>query len=341
MQLGRALFLRATSATLLTGGLDIWSPPGPGADTLVRVLVCADRGNETPQFADGDMFTFAGKRWRGTPAIVALPEGRSGVVATVDVDRYLYGVLPVEASAGWPAAALQAQAIVARTFALARRTFARPYDVMATQSDQRFGGIDSEYPATNAAVDATQGATLVYDGGGASVFYAACCGGHTADAAEIWGHTALPYLRGVPDPYCIAAPDYRWQRSLPLERLRATLASRVHGDITGFALGPADAAGRPQSLDVVAGSERVTLSTVEFRRLIGADTVRSTWIRTLALDRSHGQPEVTIAGSGRGHGVGLCQWGARAMGVSGSTAATILAFYFPGTSIAAVGAAPS
>lgn len=330
MGLERAQFLRATTATLFTGGLDVWSTPGPVAGLALRVLISADRRGETPQLADGDMFTFAHKRWRGTPSLVDLPDGRSGVVATVDVDRYLYGVVPIEASPNWPPAALQAQAIVARTYALARRTFTRAYDVVVSQSDQRFGGINAESVSTNAAVDATAGAILTYAGGNASVFYAACCGGHTADAAEIWGHATLPYLRGVVDPYCVAAPDYRWQRTLPLDRLSAALGARLRGPISGFALGPADAGGRTLSLDVLAGSQRVTISCIEFRRLLGADTVRSTWITELALDAG----QVRIAGAGRGHGVGFCQWGARAMATAGSSPETILAFYFPGTGIA-------
>jgi len=330
----RVLFIKATAAALFTGGLDVWSTPGTPLPAQIRVLVSSDRGGELPQRADGDIFTFANRRWRGTPSIVALPGGRSGVVATLDIDSYLYGVLPVEASPGWPSAALAAQAIVARTFALARRTLSRPYDVVVSQSDQGFGGIEAEFPATNAAVDATRAAVLTFAGGSASVFYAACCGGHTADAAEIWGHNALPYLRGVADPYCVAAPDYRWQRTISLERLQAALAAHVAGQITGFALGPADAGGRPLSVDILAGTQRATLSTIEFRALIGADTVRSTWIRTLTLEPS----QVVIEGAGRGHGVGLCQWGARAMGAAGTAAGDILAFYFPGTRVSTVDA---
>jgi stage II sporulation protein D len=201
-----------------------------------------------------------------------------------------------------------------------------------SQRDQRFGGIDAEFPATNAAVDATRAAVLTYAGGNASAFYAACCGGHTADAAAMWGHEALPYLRGVPDPNCVAAPDYRWQRTLALDRLRAALAGHVGGTITGFALGPPDAGGRPVSVDVVARSGRATFTPIEFRALVGAEIVRSPWIRTLALEGT----DVVIEGSGRGHGVGLCQWGARTLGLAGQTAAAILAFYFPGTGISAV-----
>lgn len=329
MSLERALFLKAATAAFFTGGLDIWSTPGAVAPAQIRVLISADRGSEMPMLADGAMFTFAGRRWRGTPAVVALPDGRSGVVATLDIEDYLYGVLPIEASPGWPPTALAAHAIVSRTFALARRTVSRPYDVVMSQSDQRFGGIDAESPATNAAVDATRGAVLTFAGGNASVFYAACCGGHTADAAEIWGHDALPYLRGVVDPYCSAAPDYRWQRSVPRKRLRTALGAHVAGDITGFALGPSDAGGRPLSIDVLSGAARATLSTIEFRALLGAETVRSTWLLHVGLDPG----TVVIAGAGRGHGVGLCQWGTRALGAAGWAPADILAFYFPGTRI--------
>ncbi len=337
MLIERAVFLKATSLALLTGGLDIWPAPGTPAAQQMRVLISADRGHELPLPADGGMFTFSNRRWRGTPAVVALPGGRSGVVALVDVDDYLYGVLPVEASPGWPAAALEAQAIVARTFALARRTGSRPYDVVVSQTDQRFGGIEAEYPATNAAVDATRGSLVTYDGADASVFYAACCGGHTADAAAIWGHDELPYLRGISDPYCVAAPDFRWQRTVPLDRLRTALAAHVAGDVTGFALGPADAGGRPLSIDVISRGGRSTLTTIEFRRLLGADTVRSTWLQSVTLEPA----AVIISGAGRGHGVGFCQWGAHAMAGAGAAAATILSFYFPGTRISPAGTVAS
>ncbi len=330
--LGRALFLKATTAAFFSGGLDIWPDPGTPAPSQIRVLIATDRREAEPPRADGDLFIFDGKRWRGTPSVAHLPDGRMALIATLGIEDYLYGVLPIEASPGWPPTALAAHAIVSRTFALSRRTLSRPYDVVMSQSDQRFGGVEAESPATNAAVDATRGAVLTYAGGNASVFYASCCGGHTADAAEVWGHTALPYLRGVADPYCSAAPDFRWQRTLARDRLQAVLAAHVAGEITGITLGPADAGGRPLSVDVVAGDARATLSMATFRALVGADVVRSTWVRSIEIDHA----DVHIAGAGRGHGVGLCQWGARALGVAGTSPNDILAFYFPGTRIATI-----
>jgi stage II sporulation protein D len=333
----RALFVKSTLAAL-TGGLDIWSTPSPApAGAAMRILIAADRAGALPQPIDARSFAFGGRTWRGRPSVAPLADGRDGVIATLDVDTYLYGVVPLEAAPAWPSAALQAQAIVARTYALARRTLSRPYDVTVSESDQRYGGVDAEQPATSAAVDATRGAILTYLGGATSVFYASCCGGHTADAAQIWGHAALPYLRGVADPYCMDAPDYRWQRSVALDRLAIDLGDPAGGAITGFVLGPPDDTGRPQTIDVVADTGRTTLSTADFRRRVGTDTVRSTWIRALTLMHAQAGPQVVIEGSGRGHGVGLCQWGARAMSAAGASAAQILAWYFPGTVVTRAG----
>jgi stage II sporulation protein D len=297
-------------------------------------LVSADRGTESPQPFDAQSFVFGGTRYRGAPAIVRMPDGREAVIASVDVDTYLYGVVGLEASPGWPAAALQAQSIVARTYALEHRTLSRPYDVTMTESDQRYGGIGAEAPACIAAVDATHALQVRYDGGPASVFYASCCGGHTADAGEVWGHAALSYLRGVACPYCTAAPDYRWQRSVPLPSVAAALGPRLRGPLTGFALGPPDASGRPRTLAVFAGASSLTLTTTEFRALLGPGVIRSTWIRRVSIDSTQAVAQAVIEGSGRGHGVGLCQWGARGMSIAGASVSQILAFYFPGTVLA-------
>jgi stage II sporulation protein D len=328
----RADFLGAATAALFTGGLDVWSTPAPA--TRIRILVSADRGADTPQPFDAQTFTFGGTRYRGAPAIVRLPDGREAVIANLDVDTYLYGVVGLEASPGWPATALEAQSIVARTYALEHRTLSRPYDVTMTESDQRYGGIPAESPACVAAVDATRAIRLAYAGGPASVFYASCCGGHTEDAADLWGHAELPYVRGVVCRTCTASPDFRWERAIPLARISALLGPRLGGAITGFALGPADRSGRPRSIDVLAGGTTLTLATAAFRALLGADVIRSTWIRRIEIDSTQAVAQAVIEGSGRGHGVGLCQWGARGMSVAGASVAQILAYYFPGTVLA-------
>jgi stage II sporulation protein D len=297
--------LRATLLKALlvaTGGLDIWEPP-----------------DSTPSAAPG------------TTVRVLLPDGS---IVTLDLETYLYGVVPIETSASWPAAALQAQAIIARTYALQKRTLSRAYDLVSTDADQRYGGPGAARPATTAAVDATRGQTLGYRGGTASVFYSSCCGGHSADAAALWGHADLPYLRGVADgAYCTASPDYRWQRSVPIDRARAALGD-LAGTPVSAQLDAPDASGRPHSIAFRddTGAQAV-VSVGDLRTRLGADTVRSLWLRNIVFDRTQAVPLVVIEGSGRGHGVGLCQWGARGMALAGAGVRDILAQYFPGTTV--------
>ena len=307
--IGRALFLKGL--LVATGGLDIWDPPDP--------TLPSSAPSPPAQLPPGN--------------IIRVQLG-DGSIAALDIEQYLYGVVPLESPPSWPDAALQAQAIVARTYALQKRTLSRPYDVVATDADQRYGGAAAAHAATNAAVDATRGQTLAYLGGPASVFYSACCGGHTADADELWGHAGLSYLRGVDDPYCTAAPDYRWQRTLPFDRAQAALADRLPAVPLAAELDDPDDSGRPRTVRFRgAGGTVLAVSVSDLRDRFGTDTVRSLWLREIDFDSTQAVPLVVIEGSGRGHGVGLCQWGARGMALSGASASAILAHYFPGTTV--------
>lgn len=327
--ISRALFLKSLAATTIaTGGIDTWDPRSP----QIRVLVATDTRGETPQVAPDGTFAFAGKRWRGAPSTVGGADGTFALVTTIDIDQYLQGVVPLEAPPSWPAAALQAQAIVARTFALARRSLSRPWDVRADESDQRWGGVEAEHPATSAAIAATRGRTLRFGGGPASVFYSSCCGGHTADASTIWNGAPLPYLRGVDDPYCAQAPEFRWSRTVPIDRANAAFGARIGGALQGTALGEPDPTGRPRAVALL-GATTATIPVGDFRRALGSDVVRSLWLRAVRIETGQPAARLVIEGAGRGHGVGLCQWGSRFFAASGADATQILAFYFPQTTV--------
>jgi stage II sporulation protein D len=214
-----------------------------------------------------------------------------------------------------------------------KKSLARGYDIVTTEGDQRYGGPAAERPTTNAAVAATRGLTVTFAGGPASVFYSSCCGGHTADAAEVWGHSALPYLRGVPDPFCATSPEFHWVRTLPLDRARRALADKLAGDLVAVDVGEPDAAGRPRTVTLHSDAAAVTLAVTELRTRWGTEAVRSTWLHRITVEPTQAVPFVRIEGSGRGHGVGLCQWGARGMALAGADAATILSHFFPGTAV--------
>ena len=178
-----------------TGGLDPAGSTRPrarpappiGLNPPVRVLVA--NGVDARAFSrTGDAtFFYAGKTYAAAAAIVDAPDRRPALVATLPIDTYLYGVVPLEIGRAWPEGALQAQAIVARTYALGHRIIGRSYDLVAQEGDQVWGPVEVESPQTSTAVDATLGEMVTYGGGLASVFYSSACGGHTADATHVWG----------------------------------------------------------------------------------------------------------------------------------------------------------
>lgn len=301
-----AALLGVAAPAWATGGLDVWEPelatppPIPILPGNVRL-----------------------------PLRVLLP---NGIISTLGVDEYLYGVVPLEVSPAWPPAMLAAQAIIARTYAVARRSSARAYDLVAGTADQVYGGRAVETAPTNAAVDATSGQIVTFGGAAASVFYMACCGGHTEDAAELWGRNPLPYLRGVTDPWCAGTPDYRWHQTIALPQFTNALGAALAtiGSVQSVSAADFDPSGRARKVVVRGSARSIDVGVGELRKSLGPQALRSAFIRQIGLD---GQAGVVIDGAGRGHGVGMCQWGGHTMALQGSDAASIVRFYFPGTVI--------
>jgi len=338
-----ALALAYGRAAHATGGLDPdlgTPPPMPGAPSLtnpaVRILVA---GNIDPARLLTDAtpatFTYAGKSYRGAPSVIQGSDRRPALIATLPIDAYLYGVVPLEIGRGWPDAALAAQAIVARTYTLSHRVTGRDYDLVANTADQVWGGLEAESAQTNAAVDATEGDVVTYEGGLASVFYSASCGGHTADAATLWGGVNLPYLRGVADPYCLTLSPYNsWTAMTTVGALVAALGPKAAtlGTIETIALDPPPADLRP-GVRIVGTLGTALLSSARARSALGPALIKSSLWHNITIlgDPTQAATGLRIEGSGLGHGVGLCQWGARVMAQQGRTPREIVSFYFPGT----------
>jgi stage II sporulation protein D len=312
--------LRAAPAGA-TGGADIEQDVIPHT---IRILLASGYGIARAQQVDSWRFTWNGRTFRGIAQHVTLPGGRPALVNAAPLDAYLYGVLSAEVSAAWPRASQHAQAVAARSYALEKIKPDRQYDLVSSELDQRYLGFGSETVEGKDAVDATSGEILLYGFTPARVAYSACCGGHTADGALTWGVPA-PYLRGVRDPYCFSSPAYAWSTTVGYDELERAFGA---GGVRRVDLLNVDSSGRPQEV-ALSGARSVDVRTAEFRAALGLERVRSTLIRS-AFPSAAG---VIVNGNGFGHGVGLCQWGAREMGKLGATKEQILAFYFPGTSI--------
>ncbi len=303
-------------------------PATSSARPALRVLL--GTGDATP--AGDGTFSFGGRSYRGS--FSRLEDGR--VVNLVDLEAYLWSVVPREMPPSWPAAALQAQAICARTYVLQRSDPRRQYDLVPSELDQVYGGIENESPAAAAAVNATAGGVLTYGGGFAQIAYSSCCGGHTEASADAWGSAPIPYLDGVVCTWCAASPNYRWTATLELDAVAAPFSSELAplGSLTGLRIAQRDGSGRARAFTLVAQRGSVNVRGTAFRLAVGPRTLRSLLVTGV---RPPQDGSVALDGGGLGHGVGLCQWGARGMAQQNRGAQEIVAYYFPQTRVVYLG----
>lgn len=285
------------------------------------------RGDAVP--LSPDIFEFNGRSYRGSFAHTE--DGQ--IVNIVDLEQYLYSVVSREMPPGWPAAALQAQAVCARTYVLQRSDPRRSYDLVPSELDQRYDGIAGETPTAIAAVASTPGQVLWFGGLFAQVAYSSCCGGHTESASDAWGSVAPPYLAGVVCSWCTASPNYRWTRALAMEDVAQRCAAQLAmlGRLLDLQIQERDGSGRAKTLELVTDRGSVSITGSAFRRAVGTRVLPS--LLLTGLVRTPDGDGFDIEGGGLGHGVGLCQWGARGMAASGHTALEILRLYFPGTDL--------
>ena len=153
--------------------------------------------------------TFDGRAYHGTLVLWSRGGGVS-VVNGLSLDTYLRGVVPSESPSHWPIAALEAQAVAARSYALAELRPSSWYDLVPTTADQVYGGVAAERPRSDHAVYATLGQVLTWGGQVARTYYSSSSGGRTESVQDAWpGAAPIPYLRSVPDPYDSVLPAPR------------------------------------------------------------------------------------------------------------------------------------
>ena len=174
--------------------------------------------------AGAAVLSLDGAGYRGS-LVVYGPRGRLQVVNELPLERYVRGVVAWEVPHLWASAALAAQAVAARTYALATLRHGRPFDLYADTRDQVYGGIRAETPETNRAVGATAGQVLTWAGRPALTYYFSTSGGRTAAARDSlpWA-PQVPYLRSVSDPYDSLSPHHVWgPYRFPAKRLARLL----------------------------------------------------------------------------------------------------------------------
>jgi SpoIID/LytB domain protein len=212
-----------------------------------------------------------GRLYRGS-IFVDVVDGRLRAIDVVGLEQYLYGVVPAEMPYTWAPEALKAQAVVARSYALATRNVAAPYDLYPDTRSQMYLGVSAERASTNAAVDATAGQVLLYGGQVAKTFFFSTSGGRTANVGDVFGGTAMPYLVSVPDPYDTISPYHDWG-PVPYTGVLLGRDFGVSGGVLD-ARTTRDASNRVATLALLGRSGEVDVRGTAVRSRLG---LRSTW----------------------------------------------------------------
>jgi stage II sporulation protein D len=220
--------------------------------------------------------------------LVDVVDGKLRAVNIVGLEPYLQGVVPSEMPSAWSAQALEAQAVAARSYALATRKIGAPYDAYADSRSQVYLGLSNESPATTAAVTATEGQVLFYGGTVATTFFSSTSGGKTESSLD-WMGTALPYLVSVPDPYDGISPYHNWG-PVPVTAQTISKSLKIEGPITD-ATTVMNAAGRVGKLNFMTPLTPMTVSATALRNAIG---LRSTWFTVGVISLSAPVPSAPV-----------------------------------------------
>jgi len=312
---------------------------------------------------------FQDRSFRGTLEVRVDKVGKLQLIDAVDMESYLQGVVPSEMSASYPHEALCAQSVAARGETLAKfstRHISDPYDLCATQHCQVYSGLAKEHVNTNKAVQATRGEILQHKGLIADTVYSACCGGHTENNDFVWSTGPSGALRGVPDLSPSSAPfpspateealaawfasepkawchstsksyrsRFRWTKVLTSAEIDLLVAKKYPELGSVRELNPLGrgVSGRLRALQIVGTKKTAVIQKeLPIRRLFGGLN-SGAFVVEIKRGRDELPEAFTFTGAGWGHGVGMCQWGAKGMARAGHTYREILGHYFTDTSV--------
>jgi len=363
---GGELFISEAASGLPVGSIPAgarWVAVPDSADSSRLRLVRPDssrtdafRGIAVVNVTENRFVVANGRRYRGR---INVTSGRGGltVVNRLGVEGYIAGVVGPEIGARRTdeLAAVRAQAVVSRSFAIKNRGRwdAFGFDAYADTRDQVYLGVAAETNQVWDAVRETAGQVLRYDGDVIDAFFHSTCGFSTAGVEEAFATAQTrPYLKPVSDEsggghyYCDISPRFRWREEWDASKLRAILSrtlpavTPLSGDglqrITDVSVSRTTRSGRVGELRIVFERGDVRVPGPEVRSVLRPEADRMLQSAAFQLTVTKVNGEVTrlvAAGAGSGHAVGMCQWGAIGRARAGQDYRKILTTYFPGTKI--------
>ena len=309
--------VRQTPSPRLAPAVFLRKPASP-SQQQTRSTQTRARGAQRPLVVGGDLH------------IVSNGKGLA-VINTVDLEEYVQGVVPAEMSGGWHLEALKVQAVATRTYVLYQkmRNGDRDYDVVATVLDQVYRGRSGVNDRVRQAVEATRGLALTYQERPILAAFSSTAAGPTEDVRNVWSRE-LPYLEGVECPFDRNSPYYEWRTAFSVEILEEKLREQGFevGTIANVTPYGYSRAGRVTRIRVLHSRGELVLRGEDLRRVVGYRVIPSTRFQIEAFGS-----DLALSGYGNGHGVGLCQWGAKELAELGYPFTAILQYYFPGTEI--------
>lgn len=273
-----------------------------------------------------------GRQFRGKLEIAEDKSDSLLIIDELDLEHYLVGLINLEISSQWEIEAVKAQAVVARTYALHRRQRQQEefYDLEASVLDQVYAGSNPEDQRSRYAVNQSRGEVLTYRGRIIPAYFHSNCGGRTEASRYLWSREDYPFLQGVKCGFCTEAPNYFWSYHLPLRELERILVGkgvRVNG-IQNLRVIERSSSHRVLLMEITSKLGKKRLRGEKLRQFLGNTKLKSTNFQVKIQGGV-----VYFRGSGYGHGVGLCQWGAKGMAEKGYDYRSILKHYYPGVEI--------
>jgi stage II sporulation protein D len=210
--------------------------------------------------------------FRGALEVVptASDAGSLNAINAVAIDQYVKGVIGNESPPSWPQAALRAQAVAARSFALSVDVDGNGFDLYDDTRSQVYEGIASETASTNEAASATRGEVVMYGGRIAETYFSACSGGHTESVQNVFYGPAVPYLVGVPDPYDYYCPLHEWTLRFSGPEISAKLGGYLDGRLQRVAISKRGVSPRIVTAKLYGSSGVTTVSGEQLAFSLGA-----------------------------------------------------------------------
>jgi stage II sporulation protein D len=306
----------------------------------------------------GGFISFGGHPYRDEIKIYPIGN-HCEVINVLDLEKYLDGLVNSEFSSQWSEESIEAQVVAARTYAFfqiqeAKKWKDSRFDLDATVKDQVYNGSLRESFHSSVAAAKTKGFILTSDGGKKiypiKAYYHSTCGGLTELPENVWGQSSAGFKKKVACPFCSGSPRYRWTLELKTKEIAHAIvqgiqsegmlpnwpkwASRIiqQNHLLDVKVGQFDQDGRVAVLSTLWADGKAVvelpIAGAKFRNWMGAGRFKSTWFQLISLGRGDAS-RWHFQGRGNGHGVGLCQWGAKTMGEKGYKMATILKHYYP------------